>query len=321
MIQKVFSVTAKIIVSVTLIVLLFHQRDMDLADIFHQLRNANLWWFMAGIGLFTSSNILGSIQWRMLMQARNIEIPLAKVISFYFIGLFFNNFLPGYVAGDAFRIYDITKSSGNNSDAVSTVLLDRIIGFIVMTTLALVASLIWMSMKQISNTLFLLILCIFLGWLFALFIFFNVRIARKFQFIFKLLNSEKILLKAKSIYWGINSFKDQKTLLLKTIVISIIIQSFRVLTHYAAARAVGVDQIPPFYFFIFIPMVALAVTVPISIGGFGVREQTAVNLFCLPGIDGIPGQIISMEFMAYLIGITCSLPGGLLFVVRKKHQK
>jgi uncharacterized protein (TIRG00374 family) len=321
LIKKALSVTIKVVISVTLILLLFQQREMNLGDIFHQLRNSNEWWLLAGLILFTGSTFLGAIQWRMLLQARNIEIPVSKVISFYYIGLFFNNFLPGYVAGDAFRIYDITKSSGNNSDAVSTVLLDRIIGFIVLTTLALVASLVWMSLTRISTTLFLVILGIFLGWLFALFIFFNVRVARKFQFLFNFFNSEKILLKAKSIYWGINAFRNHKKLLLKTILISIIIQSFRVLTHYVAARAVGIDQIHPFYFFIFIPMVALAVTIPISIGGFGVREQIAVNLFCLPGIGGVPNLIILMEFMSYLIGVICSLPGGLLFITRKKNQQ
>jgi len=316
--RNVLAVFLKILISLALILLLFQQREMNFLTIWQQLKRANPYWFLAGLGLFTGSTLLGAIQWRMLLQARQIHIPVSRVISFYYIGLFFNNFLPGYVAGDGFRIYDITQSSGNNSDAVSTVLLDRIIGFIVLTTLALLASLGWMALTTISTTLFLIILGIFLGWLFALMIFFNVRLARKFEFLFKMVSSEKILQKAKSIYWGINAFKDHKKLLLQTILISVIIQTLRVVTHYVGARAMGIDQIHPFYFFIFIPMVALAVTIPISIGGFGVREQIAVNLFCMPGIGGVPHQIISMEFLSYLIGVICSLPGGLIFITRKK---
>lgn len=316
--RNVLAVFLKILISLVLILLLFQQREMNFQTIWRQMKHANPYWFLTGLGLFTGSTLLGAVQWRMLLQARQIHIPISRVISFYYIGLFFNNFLPGYVAGDGFRIYDITQSSGNNSDAVSTVLLDRIIGFIVLTTLALLASLGWMALTTISNTLFFIILGIFLGWLFALLIFFNVGLARKFEFLFKILNSEKILQKAKSIYWGINAFKDHKKLLLQTILISVIIQSLRVVTHYAGARAMGIDQIHPFYFFIFIPMVALAVTIPISIGGFGVREQIAVNLFCMPGIGGVPHQIISMEFLSYLIGVICSLPGGFIFIARKK---
>jgi len=318
--RRVLSICLKIVISSGLIFWLFKQKEMSLNGIYYQLRHANLAWIFGGLFFFSTSTLLGAIQWRMLMQARNISLSFRLAISYYYVGLFFNNFLPGYIAGDAFRIYDLTKSSGNNPDAVSTVLLDRLIGFVVLTTLALLASLLWMSFREFSRELVYAIFLIFVGWMLALFFLFNANLARKLHRLIKRVLNSRIENKMRAVYLSINSFKHHQRILIKTLVISFALQSLRVITHYAAARAVGVNDIHLFYFFVFIPIVALAVTIPISIGGFGVREQSAVYLFGLPGIGGFASQITSMEFMAYLFGIVSSLPGGFIFIIRKKHR-
>lgn len=292
---------------------------MTLSDIARQLKTASLYWILIGIVLFTFSNFMGSFQWFLLLRARNIEISFGKTVSFYYVGLFFNNFLPGYVAGDAFRIYDISKSSGKSPDAVSTVFFDRFVGFIVLTSLALIAGLIWLRYIR-STAVIMTILLILTGWIAILIILFNNRLARKFKTLLSLFLPENFIRRLQDIYQSTSAFRNQKKLLLTITLTSVIVQSLRILVHYAAARATHNSQIDLFYFFVFIPIVALAVSFPVSIGGFGVREQSAVNLFCLTGVGGSPKGVTAMEFMAYLIGIISSLAGGIVFVLRKKHQ-
>ncbi len=311
----------KFIISVGLIFLLFEQKDMSLKGILTEIKYSNQWWNLLGIVFFTASTILGAIQWQMLLKARNIVIPLPRAINFYYVGMFFNNFLPGYVAGDAFRIYDITKTSGNNSEAVSTVLLDRLVGFLVLTALALVSSLTWLCYQVESTSLFIIILVIFVGWLLILFILFNNTLARMLKNFLGHLLPKKLVNKLQEIYISLNSFKNHRKLLIQVFLLAIVTQGLRVLTHFTSARALGINEIHLFYFFIFIPMVALAVTIPVSIGGFGIREQTAVYLFGLPGVNGLPAQIMSMEFVAYLIGVVCSLPGGIIFIFRQRYTE
>lgn len=319
MLKKILIILLKILVSASLIFLLLQQKDISLNDIAVQFKTADATWILIGILLFTLSSILGSFQWYLLLRARGISLPYRRAVSYYYVGLFFNNFLLGYVAGDAFRIYDISKSGGNSTDAVSTVFIDRFIGFIVLTTLALLASLLWL--RHIASTITLLMIClIFIGWAFAILLLFNQKLAKKFKWLFQFFLSENFFAKLKEIYQSANAFRHQKKLLLITALISIFIQGLRILVHYTAARAAHVNHIDLFYFFMFIPIVALAVSFPISIGGFGIREQAAVNLFCLPGVGGSPEGITSMEFMAYLIGVAGSLAGGIIFILRKKHR-
>jgi len=265
--------------------------------------------------VFSVSNFLGSFQWFLLLKAKGINLPFLKVLSFYYVGLFFNNFLVGYIGGDAVRIYDITKHSGDSSKAISTVVFDRFIGFVLLTTFALFGVLLWQNMLQ-SQTVLLSILLIFASWILFFLILFNERFAHKVGFILKYFLPEKMNVKLREIYSNLNSFKDAKRTLISIFFISLCVQFLRIFVHYLAALSVGLHgQFK--YFLIFIPIIALLASLPISIGGLGIREGSGVALFSnVPTF--IPEIVVAMEFLAYLIGMISALPGGLLFMLRKE---
>ena len=66
----------------------------------------------------------------------------------------------------------------------------------------------------------------------------------------------------------------------------------------------------------FIPIVAIMASLPVSFGGLGMREQTGIMLFGLVGVVAIQATV--MEFSAYIISVLTTLPGGLIFIFRKK---
>ncbi len=316
MIKKVLIPLIKILISVILIVFLLAK--LGLRDIVSQLAAANLWWFLVGIIAFTLSNILGSFQWHLLMKARGIEIPLSKVISYYYVGLFFNNFLIGYVGGDAIRIYDVSKESGNSSHAISTVFFDRLLGFVMLTTLALAAGLIWRSTFQSTLVIYTLLI-ILACWIISFIVLFNERFAERIGWLFQFVFSRRIKNKLREIYSSINSFKHDRKLVISVLIISLIVQILRILVHYYAALSLGIE-IHVKYFFIFVPVIALLSSLPISIGGIGVREGSGVALFSQ--INSFPPQaIVAMEFLSYLIGLLTTIPGGLIFMLRPEKMR
>ena len=268
--------------------------------------------------VFSASNFIGSFQWFLLLKARGIKLPYLKVLSFYYVGLFFNNFLVGYIGGDAVRIYDVRKYSGDSSKAISTVVFDRFIGFVLLTTFALFGSLFWQNMLQ-SQTVLLSILLIFISWVLFFLILFNETFARKGGFLLKHFLPEKINVKLKEIYTNLNSFKDSKRLLIYIFFISLCVQFLRIFVHYLAALSVGLHgQFK--YFLIFIPIIALLASLPISIGGIGIRESGGLALFSnVPAF--VPEMVVAMEFLAFLVGLISALPGGVLFMLRKEKIK
>ncbi|MFM6151594.1 MAG: hypothetical protein ACKPE3_01130, partial [Sphaerospermopsis kisseleviana] len=56
----------------------------------------------------------------------------------------------------------------------------------------------------------------------------------------------------------------------------------------------------------------IVTALPISIGGFGPRELVAQNLFMRVGVT--PMDAVVLQFVAYLLGLGCSLLGALEFV-------
>ena len=152
----------KILVSVCLISLLLYK--IGVSSLIAEIKSANLLWIIVALLIFTFSNILGSFQWQLLLKARGIELSFARVIAYYYVGLFFNNFLVGYIGGDAFRIYDVRKVSHDTSGAVSAVTFDRFIGFFVLTTMGLIAAIIGFDLVK-SGSIILSASIIFIGWM------------------------------------------------------------------------------------------------------------------------------------------------------------
>jgi len=259
------------------------------------------------------SNILGASQWYIILRARRVDITLLQAVSYYHVGLFFNNFLFGYVGGDAFRVYDINRKSGDMTSAMSTVILDRFVGFFMMTSMAMIAALF--SIQELTTTKTVYFIAIILAiWMLGFVFIFNQRYAEGFANFFRPLLPQMIRENLRKIYMAMNEFRHNKRSLVQIFFISLLVQSLRIIVHYWAARAVGVN-ISLLYFFIFIPIIAMLASLPISVGGIGVREQAGVSLFS--SLHILADKVIAFEFLAYIIGVVATIPGGIIFALRK----
>ena len=313
MIRQFLIQSSKIVISGLLIGFLLHK--IGLHKLTTHFRTANIYWLIGAISLFTASHFLGSFQWKLLLSSENIQIPWRKIISFYFVGLFFNNFLISGLGGDFFRMIDVRRYSKNGTGAVSTVFLDRFAGLFVLSSMSILTAPLVLIRGKSRSYLQLPLIILIIGWIFVLFFLFNKKFAKSFAWALKKIIPEGITSKVKEVYQKIYNFGRKKKLLVKIIIISLIIQSTRIMTHYLLGRSLGI-QISPLYFFLIIPIVAIMASLPISLGGVGVREQSGVVLFGMLGVSTL--QAFSMEFFAYLTAVISSLPGGVVFVLRKK---
>ena len=93
----------------------------------------------------------------------------------------------------------------------------------------------------------------------------------------------------------------------------LVVQVSRILVHALVARALGL-RIELTYFFLFVPLLAVIVSLPISFNGIGVREGAGVVLFGLVGVSR--AHAFSLQFTTYLVGVAVSLLGGVTFLAR-----
>ena len=74
-----------------------------------------------------------------------------------------------------------------------------------------------------------------------------------------------------------------------------------------------------FAFFVFSPIILFSMTLPISIGGWGVREGTALLVSFLLGLSA--SASISVSIIYGLLNLICSIPGlFLIFLSFKKSR-
>jgi glycosyltransferase 2 family protein len=302
---------------VSIILVWWLLRRIGLAMIFGLLKQADPRWITAGLLLFLVSHLLGSLQWKLLLESEEIRLPYRRVTSCYFIGLFFNNFLIGGAGGDVFRMLDVGRSCRKGTAAVSSVVLDRMIGFLVMSGMTVLAVPVAMRLKPFGGAFWTPFFIMVIGWVFLLSFFFSKRFAKLFTWVVRPFIPAKMQVKMREVYRKIHAFGRRRSLFSRTVMISSAVQSARILTHALVALAFGV-RIPAVYFFLFIPIIAIMATLPISIGGIGVREQTGVVLLGLVGVTAV--QAVAVEFASYLVAIGTSIPGGVLFAARGMHR-
>jgi uncharacterized protein (TIRG00374 family) len=314
--RRVLSTLAKLVVSGTVVLLLL--RRIGVESVVTELAKTQGGWVGLALAVFALSNLLGAVQWRWFLLSRGVELPFATVVAFYHVGLFFNNFLIGYVGGDVFRIYDAARASGRTAEAASAVFFDRLVGFVALTTMALGASFFLLHAYDVGPALLAMPILLMTLWAVALATLFHSRLAGKLASAGDVLLPRGLRLRLFNLYWQLHAFRHERGLLARAFGLSLVVQTLRVLVHYFTARAVGLNTHLA-YFVIFVPIIALVSSLPITFGGIGVREQSAVSLFGQAGVA--PGPVTAMEFLAYLVGIACSIPGGIYFLARKEQVK
>ncbi|MBI2505202.1 MAG: flippase-like domain-containing protein [Candidatus Latescibacteria bacterium] len=306
--RRLLELGAKLAISLGLIWYLAYQMDWPVLG--HIFAATHWGPFGGAVLLFALSNVLGSAQWHLLLRVQQIPISFRQSLVVYHVGVFFNNVLLGNIGGDAVRIYDIRRLSGQASGGVAATVMDRFVGLFSTCTIALIAYLVLPEVHDLASVL----VPIWLGLLVML----GAGVSRR----------AGLYLEGQARRWGpqrlgdvvgslrqsMGAYRHQYGLLLGIWVLSLVVQLCRVLVYWAAGLAVGME-IPLGYYVCFQPVAAIIAALPISVGGLGVRENVVVQLFGSVGADA--NLSFAMSLLGYLAGILASLLGGLAFIFRR----
>jgi hypothetical protein len=105
----------------------------------------------------------------------------------------------------------------------------------------------------------------------------------------------------------------RRGLLAELAFVALVVQVSRILVHAIVAVALGL-QIPLTYFFLFVPLLAVIVSLPISLNGIGLREGAGILVFGLIGVSR--AEAFTLQFATYLVALAVSLLGGLVVLSR-----
>jgi len=303
MIKKIFkSKWFKIIISVILIYLAF--KKVNVVNLLHQLVGVKVWFVVVNLLICLISSFLGSYRWSLLLikkpKVKDIWVFTKSVLVASFYGLF----LPTAVAGDFLKwiIVDEKYPEIPKTKILGSVILDRFIGLSMYMFVGMIMILVALLMgMKLPILVILLFAGLFLGCLifYIVIFFFNSKIHDLFKFkLFKKIENISELVKK-------NNFKQ----IGKCLALSSINEFVWVLQMWFISLYFGAN-LSLFSILVFLPVISMILILPISIAGFGAREQ--LYLFFFVSANTTAESVLLTSTFGGIVGILIALVGGLI---------
>jgi len=314
MTKKILTTLIKFCVSGSILYFLFH--NMDLTLFFRDLKRVNPYVILFVAIFFICLQAVSAFRWSIILH-KDVDVPYRKLLAIYFIGMFFNNFLPTMVGGDIIKGLYLYRESKKGGVSVASIFMDRYSGFsalIIITTIAFITGYSLIKGTTLTGFLIFLIggytaasLVIWVGPLHS----WAMRILAKIHFY-------GINHKVDALYKTLMGYKGHKDILVKILLISFVVQAGVIVGYYILAHSLGID-VKLAYFFFFIPLATVITMVPITVGGLGIREGAFVYLFTMVGAT--KAQAISLSLIWYAVMVVVSMIGGIAFIKMGGHAK
>ena len=314
--MKIALFALKALISLSLIAWLLGRAN--LTQIWQTIEQAEPWLLLLAFIQFFIGYFITAKRWQTLLAAVDVPARVLGLVQSFSIAMFFNNFLPSTVGGDAYRMYDSYRLGAGKSRAVMVVFIDRVIGLSALLILALVVSLFAGEVAQQIPLLRVFLLAAMLGILILSWIVFGsgsavlLKLTEGHHFIIRI--ASKVMQK---LYAGFHLFQGRSDVMLKAIGLSLLLQINVVIHCIIIAKALHIE-IPTVAMFIIIPLAYLIMVLPVSINGIGLRESVFVFFFGLYGV--IQEQALAFAFISFGMILAQGVIGGLMFILRRRND-
>ena len=294
---------ARILISVGLMAWVISRAGLD--KLLANIRTADVRPYALAIGLALVGILLRAVRWQILLNAVNAKVPFRRLVYLYFVGAFFNAFLPTGFGGDVVRVLEFGKGA-TSAQAAGTAVVDRLTGFIVLFWLALIALPIGANLLPPATTLLIALLAggVTLGSA----LLFEGRLLRWITARFP-----RSLSLAGDAWLG-RTYGVITACGWRAITGALGVSAvFNIMMNAAGllvARAFRMD-VSVWTLFLFVPVATAALLVPISISGLGVREGIFVTLFAQVGVAG--SQAVAFSLTWYSLDFAMALVGGVIY--------
>jgi uncharacterized protein (TIRG00374 family) len=294
---------ARVAISVALLAWIFSRAG--LAQLAAVARAADLRLYALALAVAFVGIFVRSFRWQFLLNAVGARVPLRRVVYLYFVGSFFNTFLPTGLGGDVVRVLEIGPAA-TTQQAAGTALVDRLTGFIILFVLALVT--LPFSSRLLPANLNLIITLLAAAVLLGSALLFEGRLLRWITgWLPRSLSLAGDAWLGKT-YAVITACGRRG--LAGALAWSLVFNLLQVLANVLVARALGVS-VSAWVFFMIVPVATAALLVPISISGFGVREALYVSFFGQLGVD--QALAVALSLATYALDFTTGLAGGVIY--------
>lgn len=283
----------------TVLLLLFIAYLIDLKTAFGLIRHADWRWMIACFVVIQIQVVLSAIRWQVTAFRLGQVLSVPHAVREYYLATLGNLALPGGITGDAARVYRNRGAAGVGKSAQS-VLIERLAGQVALLLVTLCGWILWplliddaalMPGGALILTAFVMLLAIVL--LFRL----SIRFAPPTWTDFMTTLGPSL-----RYAW----LADRQWLIQGALSLAVLATYLGVFAMCALALQ---HPLPLVGIITIVPLVLLSMVVPISIGGWGVREAVAASLWPVLALSAEAGVATSVLYG--LVSLLATVPGAL----------
>ena len=225
---------------VTIFALYWVFTKISFNQVFTLIKSANFILLAVSVILFTASKLIASFRLSDIFKQTDIHISKTENTKLYWLGMFYNLFLPGAIGGDGYKIYLLNKEKKTSvKSGFGAVFTDRLIGVLALAILTVIMFAFMEAIIPYQKYSILLTIILLAGFYVFLLIFYKIYI------------------------------KIYPTIL----IYSFGVQILQVFSAYFILLALGINNPDLNYLFLFLLSSVVSI-LPLTIGGVGAREIT-----------------------------------------------
>lgn len=304
----------KTVFAITLIGVIVSKVNLD--EVWLAFAEADKWLIVGAFLLYFVGLCIIASRWKLLLRVQGVSASFFTLVKSMMVAIFFNNFLPSTIGGDAMRAYDTWKLGGGKTQSVSIVFIDRLLGVFTLFILALLA--LFLSSIEVSfiaNIKIWILVAVAAGLLGIYILFFQARPISKFLHQHDQTKPNILIRLLEKIFDVFAVYNDKPGVLFIALLLSLLLQINVILHYYLLALSLGIN-IPLQDMFIIVPVAIVVMMVPVSINAIGVREAIFVTMFGLYGVSN--ADALAFSWMSFILITVLGIIGGLVFMMRKK---
>ncbi|MBI5371694.1 MAG: flippase-like domain-containing protein [Sphingobacteriales bacterium] len=272
-------------IAVTLLCIWYVSGRIDFARAAAALEKAEWSYLFLALLAFIISKIISAVRLNIFFRDIRVGLSQGENMRLYWLGMFYNLFLPGSISGDAYKVILLTKRFGvPYRDTTTAVLLDRFSGL-----LGLGLLLALYSFTAPLPVAYPVIITVAAGLSLPAFYFVLKRYFPGF----------------------VPGFRPG-------LLLGILVQMAQVICVYLLMAALDVPVSATAFIFLFLVSSAVSV-LPLTIGGLGIRELVFLKGAAYFGLAAETAVLIS--FLFYLVTLLVSAWGGIYVFKRPLNEK
>ncbi|CUW38714.1 conserved membrane protein of unknown function(Lysylphosphatidylglycerol synthetase/glycosyltransferase AglD,15-295) [Magnetospirillum sp. XM-1] len=285
----------------------FAFRNIDLAEAWSRAKTIDPVMLCAALALGIAQVVIGAGRWWLVLRALKSTFSAIQALPVFYIGVCFSIVTP--VLGDAVRMWKAHHSGLSLKTSVNSVMLERLVTILGLVLLvAAMEPLLLARVPDVPGT-----------WVFPLL---SVIGVAGLVFISQLDRLPASLHRWRVVRGLVHLAGDTRLLARRvpygagTLAVAIFGHANLALIVYILAVGLKIN-VSLLDCLILFPPVILALTLPISIAGFGLRENIMIVAFGWVGVEASSAAVLGL--MYGLISIVTALPGGLIWLMSGDH--